>query len=104
VLQESLTNIHRHSNSARAEVALQLLPDQVILKVRDYGKGIAPQVLDHFQTAGTNSGVGLAGMRERVHELGGQFRIEPCTPGTLILVAMPVAERTGRAPETVAAR
>jgi signal transduction histidine kinase len=103
VLQESLTNIHRHSNSARAEVALQLSADQAILKVRDYGGGIAPEVLDHFQTAGTKSGVGLAGMRERIHELGGQFRIEPCAPGTLILVTMPLAERTGRAPETVAA-
>jgi len=81
-----------------------LLDGQAVLKVRDYGTGIAPQVLDHFQTKGTKSGVGLAGMRERVHELGGEFRIELCTPGTLILVTLPLADGTGqRAPERVAA-
>src|ERR1700685_666222 len=42
VLQESLTNIHRHSESTKADVVLTLLPQQVILKVRDYGKGLSP--------------------------------------------------------------
>src|ERR1039457_2513850 len=93
VLQESLTNIHRHSNSARAEVAVHLLPAEVVLKVRDYGKGIALERLDTFGTKGS-SGVGLAGMRERVRELGGRLRIEPGAPGTMISVTLP---RTGTA-------
>jgi signal transduction histidine kinase len=95
VLQESLTNIHRHSTSARADVALELLPNFVSLKVRDYGKGIASDLLENFRANGTNAGVGLAGMRERIRELGGQFSIQGCTPGTLISVTLPLLASIG---------
>ena len=95
VLQESLTNIHRHSNSTRAEVALEVVTDhRVILRVRDYGRGINPDLLDNFQNNGTNSGVGLAGMRERIRELSGQLSIQPCEPGTLITVSLPLSQET----------
>jgi signal transduction histidine kinase len=93
VLQESLTNIHRHSGSTKADVSVELLPDRVTLKIRDYGKGIPPGLLRSFQAKGTNTGVGLAGMRERIRELGGQLSIQPCTPGTLISTTMPLIER-----------
>jgi signal transduction histidine kinase len=99
VLQESLTNIHRHSNSARAEVALELLPNFVSLKVRDYGKGLEPNLLENFRANGTNSGVGLAGMRERIRELGGQFSVQRCTPGTLISVTLPLLASIGNQTE-----
>jgi signal transduction histidine kinase len=92
VLQESLTNIHRHSGSAKAEVVLTLAARQVTLKVRDYGKGIAPELLKSFRTKGMRSGVGLAGMRERIRELGGQLSIQASAPGTLISVTMPIPE------------
>jgi len=92
VLQESLTNIHRHSGSTKAEIALTILRDRVMLKVRDYGKGIAPETLDVFRAIGINSGVGLAGMRERVRELGGQLTIEACAPGILISASLPLSE------------
>jgi signal transduction histidine kinase len=92
ILQESLTNIHRHSGCAKAEIVLSLLPQQVILKVRDYGKGIAPRFMEKIEANQTNSGVGLAGMRERVHELGGRLSIERCAPGTLISATLPFAE------------
>jgi signal transduction histidine kinase len=98
VLQESLTNIHRHSDSTRADVAVQLLPSEVMLKVRDYGKGIAPEKLNNFGTEGSG-GVGLAGMRERIRELGGRLRIEPVAPGTSISVTLPLA---GKGDSTVA--
>src|SRR5580692_3829716 len=91
VLQESLTNIHRHSGSTKAEVALKLSPDRVILEIRDYGTGIPQGLLRNFQDKGTNSGVGLAGMRERLRELGGQLDIRS-GHGTLISVAMPLSE------------
>ena len=94
VLQESLTNIHRHSGSSKADVTLELLSDRVILKVRDYGKGITPEVLTAFHTKGTNSGVGLAGMRERVRDLGGQLGIRPGAPGTLISATIPIPNNT----------
>jgi signal transduction histidine kinase len=97
VLQESLTNIHRHSGSPRAEIALKLLSDRVILEVRDYGKGIPQELLRNFQARGT-SGVGLAGMRERVRELGGELEIRS-GPGTLISVgiSLPNAASTAKA-------
>jgi signal transduction histidine kinase len=91
VLQESLTNIHRHSGSAKAEVVLDLMPDRVVLKIRDYGKGIAPGLLKKFRTQGTNSGVGLAGMTERTRELGGQLAIQADNPGILITASMPLS-------------
>ncbi len=100
VLQESLTNIHRHSGSSRAEIALKLFPDKVNLQVRDYGKGIAPGSLDNFRSKEINVGVGLGGMRERVRELKGQLDIRSSAPGTLISVTMPLPEavKTGNAP------
>jgi len=91
VLQESLTNIHRHSGSSRAEVAVKLFPDKVILEVRDFGHGIPLDRLKNFQAAGTNFGVGLAGMRERLRELGGQLQIRS-EHGTIVSVAMPLKE------------
>lgn len=91
-LQESLTNIHRHSGSSRAEIALKLFPDNVTLEVRDYGKGIPRDLLQNFQARGTNFGVGLAGMRERLRELGGQLDIQSKAPGTLISVTLPLTQ------------
>ncbi|MGA8489319.1 MAG: CHASE3 domain-containing protein [Terriglobales bacterium] len=101
VLQESLTNIHRHSGSSKAEVALRLFPRKVILEVKDYGKGIPGGLLDGFRAHGTNPGVGLAGMRERLHELGGQLEIRNAN-GTLVSVTLPLSE-AAQIPDATAA-
>jgi len=90
-LQESLTNIHRHSNSSRADITLKVSPGKVVLAVKDYGKGIPQELAGKSRTKRGVVGVGLAGMRERVRELGGQLEILPQTPGTLILVTLPVS-------------
>ena len=90
VLQESLTNIHRHSKSLRAEVSLHSTAANVILRVRDYGKGIPREMLANFLSTGTDVGVGLAGMRERVREQGGRFDIQSGKTGTTITVTMPI--------------
>jgi hypothetical protein len=74
VLQECLTNIHRHSKSNRADVTLRWMPGEAYLRVRDYGGGIAAEVLRQFRESGSNVGVGLAGMRERVRDQGGNLR------------------------------
>ena len=94
VLQESLTNIHRHAKSSKAEVQLKILPDRAVLNVRDYGQGIPQELVRSFSTTGTGAGVGLAGMRERIHELGGQFRIESTALGTQISASMPFRRKT----------
>jgi signal transduction histidine kinase len=89
VLQESLTNVHRHSKSARADVSLREFRNQVVLRIRDYGKGISPDVQEGFRQNRAHSGVGLAGMRERIHELGGEIEMDSDNYGTQILVKMP---------------
>jgi signal transduction histidine kinase len=91
VLQESLTNIHRHAKSTRAEVSLHMLKDRAVLRVRDHGKGIPSETLEHFQHDGTHVGVGLAGMRERVAEQNGEFEISSDESGTVIEVTMPLS-------------
>jgi signal transduction histidine kinase len=90
VLQECLTNIHRHSGSTRAEVALARTPREVILRIRDYGKGISPELLERFRASGSHVGVGLAGMRERVREQGGHLEVESSGSGTTITVRMAI--------------
>jgi signal transduction histidine kinase len=96
VLQESLTNIHRHSRSSNAEIMVSLLPSGIMLRIRDHGKGMTGDVLERFQTNRGYVGVGLAGMRERVRELGGHMDVQSDSTGTLIVASMPVA---GAAPE-----
>jgi signal transduction histidine kinase len=92
VLQESLTNIHRHSKSSSAEVWFEVTPGQGRLMVKDNGTGISKEVLDRFKLSGT-SGVGLAGMRERIRELGGKFEVQSSAAGTCIQVVVPLTER-----------
>jgi signal transduction histidine kinase len=99
VLQESLINIHRHSDSTRAEVSLHTLKDRAVLRVRDHGKGIPNETLEHFRHDGTHVGVGLSGMRERVAEQDGEFEIHSDESGTEIEVTMPFTA-DGNAPET----
>ena len=101
VLQESLTNIHRHSKSPKAEVTLECFPDKVALKVKDYGRGFPRELLNTFRTKTGGFGVGLTGMRERVRELGGQLDIASNADGTQILVTVPLSSPKGGAPTSL---
>ena len=89
VLQESLTNIHKHASSAQASVAISFETTRVVLKIQDTGKGIPEAVLQSFQNDGAQLGVGLAGMRERVRELGGEIKIDSSPRGTLVTTTIP---------------
>ena len=89
VVQESLTNIYRHSDSKTAEMELARNAQTVHLKVRDYGNGQSLQKIDLEKP-----GVGISGMRERVLGLGGDFRIYDAKPGTAVEVALPIAQIT----------
>jgi signal transduction histidine kinase len=97
VLQESLTNVHRHSGAKRADVSLQTAGNQVILRVRDYGNGMPPAVLQSLREDGSAGGVGLAGMAERIREIGGKLEIHSSAIGTEIVARVPVRARS--APE-----
>lgn len=103
VLQESLTNIHRHSQSSSADIHLGVSDGHVKLAVRDYGKGIPAHVLQRFRQSGT-TGVGLAGMRERIYELGGQLEIRPERQGTTVSATIPLESSSAQssAAETAA--
>jgi len=90
-LQESLTNVHRHSKSSKAEVSLRTAGDKIVLRVRDYGKGMPPGTLKQFLRTGAETGVGLAGMRERIREQLGQLEIKSDETGTLIEVILPIS-------------
>lgn len=92
VIQECLTNIHRHANSGTALVRMHIAPDEdrkgkpdhLVLEVIDQGKG-ASRVFA--------AGVGIRGMRERVNELGGTLEIVPGAAGTTVRVIVPVTGR-----------
>jgi two-component system sensor histidine kinase UhpB len=101
-VQESLTNVHRHSRSRKAEVSLAASNGQVVLQVRDYGKGLPPDVLDRFRRKRAHGGVGLAGMRERIHELGGRLDMHSDSRGTQVVATLPRRERRGSAEEFAA--
>ena len=93
VLQESLTNVHRHSGARRADVSLQTVGDQVILRVRDYGNGMPAAVVESLRQDGSGGGVGVAGMTERIREIGGRLEINSGASGTEIVVRVPVRKR-----------
>jgi PAS domain S-box-containing protein len=91
IVQECLTNIHRHSGSATARVSLTRLPGEIQLQVADEGRGIDPEIQERF-FAGKSTGVGLQGMRERVRQIGGALQIHSNGKGTLVRVFLPVRE------------
>ena len=98
VLQESLTNIHRHSGSATAEIRVERTPGLVSLRVTDHGKGISAELLEKFRRTRAGMGVGLGGMRERVDELGGTLELQSQGQCTLVHVVIPLPDRS-RPPE-----
>jgi signal transduction histidine kinase len=89
VLQESLTNVHRHSGAKRADVSLNTVGNSVVLRIKDYGKGMPAQVLQNLRESGAGQGVGLAGMTERIHEIGGRLEINSGASGTEIVARVP---------------
>ncbi|MGA8621550.1 MAG: PAS domain S-box protein [Candidatus Sulfotelmatobacter sp.] len=91
ILQESLTNVHRHSGSSAVEISLKASEHQAVFTVRDFGRGMAAQLIQGSQTNGDHFGVGLSGMRERVNDLGGNFEIQSGGNGTTLTASIPLA-------------
>jgi PAS domain S-box-containing protein len=92
VLQEGLTNVHRHSGASVVEVTVQLDAEHVQLEIRDNGNGIPAERLQKLRDDPSSTGVGLAGMQERARELGGEVRLHSSSEGTTIAVAIPIAQ------------
>ena len=90
VLQESLTNVYRHSGAQSVDVRIVCRDAQVSLTVADDGRGIPEDVLARFRD-GAASGIGLAGMRERLAEFGGKFRVESSSGGSVVEAVIPTS-------------
>lgn len=91
IIQEALTNVHRHSGASAADIRILRDAEQVLLEVKDNGRGMPEEVLRRFYETGAGTGVGLTGMHERVRELGGNLSLESGGSGTSLLVAIPIA-------------
>jgi PAS domain S-box-containing protein len=92
VVQECLTNIHRHSGSSTATVRLLRTAEEIRLDVEDNGKGIDQEMTAKI-TSGASAGVGMRGMQERVKSIGGRMTIDSDRNGTSVAVALPVARK-----------
>lgn len=90
ILQESLTNVHRHSRAQSAEISLEVDAEQVSLEIRDHGRGMPIHIVEQIAGEGSKLGVGLAGMRERIHELGGNFEVTSNESGTTVRAIIPL--------------
>jgi two-component system NarL family sensor kinase len=91
VVQECLTNIHRHSGSKSAKIALWEENNPLVIQIKDAGKGIPLQKqLDLSSSGGT--GVGFRGMRERLRQFNGDLDIQSGASGTCVTASIPLPE------------
>ena len=88
VVQECLTNIHRHSGSETALIRVTRDGKSIRIEVQDHGKGISPERLSEIQSHG--SGVGIMGIRERIRQFHGEMHIESNGSGTSVIVSIPL--------------
>jgi two-component system NarL family sensor kinase len=89
VVQESLTNIQRHSGSLQAEIRIDHRPEKVTLEVSDKGHGISSREQKQTPAFSLGLGVGIPSMHERVKQIGGRLDIESSSSGTTVRVTIP---------------
>lgn len=88
IIQESLTNVYRHSESQEAHIELIQQQETVRVRIRDFGKGIPANKLG----ISVNLGVGISGMKERITQLRGELKVSRAEPGTLVEATIPLLE------------
>ncbi len=88
LVQECLTNIHRHSGSDSAKILLRQEGDVLFIEIQDTGKGISLE--KQLELSSGRTGVGVRGMRERLRQFGGDLDIQSDGSGTLIKAKLPV--------------
>ncbi len=92
-VQEGLTNIHRYAEATSASISLKRDLSTAQLSIRDNGKGIPPALLKRLRDGTVDSGVGIAGMRERLRELNGVLEIQSDRAGTILKITVPTTPR-----------
>jgi PAS domain S-box-containing protein len=98
-VQEALTNVHRHSGASAVDIRLSLDTKQIQLEIRDNGQGIPKKRLKRVIEGAREAGVGIAGMRERIRELGGSMEIQSDRTGTKVVVRIPTTEKASIDPK-----
>jgi signal transduction histidine kinase len=93
VVQECLTNIHRHSGSSSARIELTRTASGVDVKVSDKGRGIAS---DRLRKGKIVSGVGMMGMEERMRQFGGRVKVSSSENGTVVVARIPFENPSSR--------
>lgn len=90
IVQECLTNVHRHSGSACAAISLRHDGEQLTVAVRDEGRGMSPEKQRDLNTVG-HGGVGFIGMRERLRRFGGKLEVQSSESGTTVTAMLKAA-------------
>jgi signal transduction histidine kinase len=98
MVQECLTNIHRHSGGAAAAIRVHQENQRLVVEVQDQGKGISREKQQELNSTG-RTGVGFRGMRERLRQLGGTLEIRSDGNGTAVSAVLPLPAETAE-PET----
>ena len=98
IVQESLSNIQRHSGSQTAKIRLRGDTSRVELEVSDQGRGMDESVVERGKSARSRLGVGILGMRERMTQLGGKLEVESKSWGTTVRAAIPLMVEVSNAP------
>jgi signal transduction histidine kinase len=95
VIQECLTNVHRHSNSAEAGIRLICDESELRAEVWDRGRGMSSEKLENLSSA-ARGGVGIRGMRERLRQFGGTLEVRSDAWGTRVVAKMPAQRQMSR--------
>jgi PAS domain S-box-containing protein len=95
IVQESLINIHRHAESETARIRLRRDAETLVLEIEDRGRGIPSASLKHIMGGGDGAGVGIAGMCERIEQLGGSLEITSGDSGTTVHARLPLEKDAG---------
>jgi signal transduction histidine kinase len=93
VVQESLTNVRRHSGSDKASIRLEKVNAEVKLQISDRGHGMPDGAVNGSAGENVELGVGISGMRERLTQLGGRLEIESSNNGTTITAVVPAIQK-----------
>ena len=89
VVQESLTNIQRHSGNLQAKIRMDRDPGKITVEVSDSGSGITGDLQRQNGEFPFRPGVGIRSMNERVKLIGGRLDIESSSSGTTVRVTIP---------------
>jgi len=100
IVQETLTNIYKHSGSSTAHITLFRERDELTLRICDHGRGFPSEIIASDGNSRATVGVGIAGMRERVRQMKGKLVIDSGVSGTCITVALPTVVTPGSEQDT----